>query len=78
MFKFAFKKHAMNRRRQGEVVRALIKTFGLGESLERKDQMREAVEAVWGAPKRGSNSEKARVLDSDRPVGALRQNSGAL
>ena len=40
--------------------------------------MREAVEAVWGAPERGSNSEKARVLDSDRPVGALRQNSGAL
>jgi hypothetical protein len=41
------------RSRQGEVVRALIKTFGLGETLERKDQMRDDVEAVWGELERG-------------------------
>jgi hypothetical protein len=48
------------RSRQGEVVRALIKTFGLGETLERKDQMRDAVEAVWGELERGRREESSK------------------
>ena len=50
-------------------MRALIKTFGLGETLERKDQMRDAVEAVWGELERGRREESSKERASEREGG---------
>jgi hypothetical protein len=52
---------------QGEVVRALIKTFRLSNDLRKIEEMRQVVEAVWGMfdPDASNTISSAEFLERD-------------